>query len=519
VATLTLYEWFARSADRHPDTTALQVGDVRLTYRELRDAARRMAGRIAAHTGTTPAKVGILASRSPTAYIGYLATLALGATAVPMNPTFPLARNLTVASAAGADVVVADAGGADQLADLGVKTGAPTIAAAGDGWRDYPGSPPEERPAGLDTVAYTLFTSGSMGTPKGVPITHRNVSAYLDHMIGAFPFGPGARWLQNAELTFDSSIDDMFLAWGSGGSLVVPQRNDLLGLVRFVAANDINHCVIPPSAVSFARRLRSLSPGRMPSLRCTLFGAEQLTWAQVAAWRAAAPNAAVYNIYGPTEVTVSCTWYRAPDHAADWPQTSNGTVPIGRPHPLVEHLLLDPAGRPAAEGELCVRGPQRFGGYLDPTNNVDRFVTVDARGARPWDGGPITDAHWYRTGDRVRVEGGDLVHLGRLDDQVKIRGHRVELGEVEAVLRRHPSVDQVAALATTAADGETDIVAAHSGEPVDQDELVALVQDCLPAYMLPRRFVYIAVMPRNSSGKLDRARLAAMLANDPLENP
>src|SRR5262249_49844861 len=148
----------------------------------------------------------------------------LGATAVPMNPTFPLARNLTVALAAGVDVVIADAGGTDQLADLGAKTGVPTIAAAGGGQRDHPGSP-EERPAGLDAIAYTLFTSGSTGTPKGVPITHRNVSAYLDHMIGAFPFGPGARWLQNAELTFDASIVEMFLAWGSGGSLIVPQRN------------------------------------------------------------------------------------------------------------------------------------------------------------------------------------------------------------------------------------------------------------------------------------------------------
>lgn len=497
---LTLYGWFAATADRHPAEPALEVGALRLTYRHLRDAVDALAGHVAAAGGDLPSRVGILATRTPTAYVGYLAALRLGATVVPMNPAFPVARNAAIAEAARVTTVIADAAGAPQLTDVTAATGAVPLAYAGDAWRVDATAPGATREPGPDDVAYTLFTSGSTGTPKGVPITHANIDAFLAHHAHAYDFGPGARWLQNAELTFDSSVEDMFLAWSSGGCLVVPTRDELLGLVRFVADERITHCVLPPSAISFARRLRSLRPGCMPGLRCTFFGAEQLTLAAARAWRDAAPNCRIDNIYGPTEVTISCLSYRLPDDPADWPATPNDTVPIGRPYPGVEHLVLDPDGNPADVGELCVRGPQRFGGYLDPAFDAGRFLRVD--GGR---------GDWYRTGDRVTRHGGELVHLGRLDHQVKIRGHRVELGEIESVLRRHPRLDQVVVVAVTAPDGETDLLAGYTGDEVDTGELVELVHASLPGYMLPRRFTYVPEMPRTDSGKVDRLRLAADL--------
>src|SRR5262249_18187281 len=148
-----------------------------------------------------------------------------------------------------------------------------------------------------------------------------------------------------------------------------------------------------------------------------------LTLDQARAWAAAAPASAVENLYGPTELTITCTAYRLPGDVERWPRTPNGTVPIGRPLPHPQAMVT-------AGGQLGVRGPQRFDGYLEPNDDEGRFVD-----------------DWYRTGDRVAWHDGELVHLGRTDEQVKIGGHRIEPGEVECALREHPAVDEAAVLA------------------------------------------------------------------------
>src|SRR5262249_51237212 len=150
---------------------------------------------------------------------------------------------------------------------------------------------------------------------------------------------------------------------------------------------------------------------------------------------------------------------------AQWPATGNDTVPIGPVYDTLEHVVLDENGREAAEGELCVRGVQRFDGYLDADDDRERFVTRTGDRTQVHRGGPLTGDHYYRTGDRVRWEKGLLVHLGRLDNQVKLRGHRVELGEIETVLRRHPAVDEAVVVAVPGAGG-VQPVACYTGQPL-----------------------------------------------------
>jgi non-ribosomal peptide synthetase component F len=233
----------------------------------------------------------------------------------------------------------------------------------------------------------------------------------------------------------------------------------------------------------------------MPELRWSLFGGEQLTLDQARAWAAAAPHSVIDNLYGPTEVTVSCTGYRLPADPAQWPVTSNGTVPIGAIYPHLEAVVLTEDGTAGAEGELCIRGSQRFDGYLDPAHDQGCFVHLD--------GG--ADA-FYRTGDRVQVgPDGVMVHVGRLDDQVKLRGYRVALGEIEAALRAHPKVREAVVLATPT------LHAVYTGEPVDDTELAAVVAERLPPYMRPERYRWVAALPVNPNGKVDRRRIAAEL--------
>jgi amino acid adenylation domain-containing protein len=346
-----------------------------------------------------------------------------------------------------------------------------------------------------DALAYILFTSGSTGRPKGVPITHRNVGAYLRHAIPLYGLGPGARLSHAFELTFDSSVHDLFAAWGSGATLVVAPRKELLDPARHVGERGITHWSSVPSVVSLARRHGLLRPGSMPGLVCSAFMGEQLLRDQAAAWRAAAPNGAIHNAYGPTEATINCAGYRLPDDPAAWPRTANDTVPIGELYPGVEGLVLDESGRPAASGELLVRGAQRFGGYLDPRDDAGRFAGFDGE-----------SAGWYRTGDRVRVEDGRLVHVGRLDRQVKLHGYRIELGEIEVVLRRHPRVRDAAVVAGGDAGG---LHAVYTGAPVDGAELARYVRASLPDYMVPGDFTRADALPLNVNGKVDYRRLTA----------
>lgn len=502
----TLYDWFAFSAARYGSVNALEVDNIKLTYDELAARVESMATALVhAAEGQLPQRVGLLAARSVSTYVGYLAIQRLGSTAVPLNPAYPDARNVTIASAARLDLVLSESRGIEGLSAplvplVGIHDSALQLA---------------QNAAAPDDLAYILFTSGSTGTPKGVPISHVNVCAYLRYVIARYELGPGARLSQMFDTTFDVSVFDMFAAWGSGATLVVPTLNEVLAPVRFVTTRQITHWCSVPSVISFARRLRALRPGAMPSLRFSLFVGEPLTVQQAEAWQLAAPNSIVENFYGPTELTITCAEYRLPAQQDDWPHTANGTVPIGTVYPHMEHVIVDALGGRAVEGELCLRGPQRFPGYLDAKDNVQRFFELSNGIAIPYDGQtPLTPQHWYRTGDRVAEVQGLLVHQGRLDEQIKVKGYRVELGEIEAVLREHDGIFDAVVLAVPGTDAETDLEAVCTGTTTDVGALLNMLRLKLPSYMVPRRVMFLAHFPLNVNGKIDRRAIALILAEE-----
>jgi FkbH-like protein/amino acid adenylation domain-containing protein len=502
----TLYQWFADSAEVHPDEPALELRDEVLTYRELRDRAEALAARIVGAHGGVPGRVALLASRSVTAYAGYLAVQRLGATVIPLNPGYPAARNATVCALVAPDVLVADEAGAAQLADLPPVT--TVVGAAGEAGELPPYAPDP------DGLAYVLFTSGSTGVPKGVPIRHRQVFPYLDRQIARYEVGPGCRLSHTFDLTFDPSLFDLFVTWGGGGTLVVPQRAELLDPVDHIVGRRLTHWYSVPSVLSISSALGNLPDAAVTSLRYSIFVGEPLTLRHCAAWRAIAPDTVIDNVYGPTELSVTCTAYALPADPADWPATSNDTVPIGPVDPSLEYLVLDEEGRPATEGELCVRGPQRFDGYLDPAENVGRFLRHDGRRAEMYDGtGELTGEYYYRTGDRVRLENGLWVHRGRLDNQVKVRGYRVELGEVEAAMLRHEAVHEAVAIALRQ-DDEVQLVGVHTGAPIPPSEFMLWLRKRIPVHMVPRRYLHLPVLPVNANGKADRRALTERLLEE-----
>lgn len=494
----TMYEWFAASVERLPEAVAVEVDDHEVSYRELDELSARLAARMVNECGGVPERVGLLASRSLLAFAGYLAITRLGAVVVPLNPGHPIARSRDICAAARPELLLADAGGGKLARELAVpRTLVDPSLSTED---DVMALPPVHRDQ--DAVAYILFTSGSTGRPKGVPIRHRNVSPFVAYNVARFDVGPGCRMSHTFDLTFDVSVFDMFVTWAGGATLVCPRRTELMEPVRYISERGLTHWISVPSVISVAAQLGSLRTGLPNQLRHSVFCGEQLTLSQARAWHAVAPRSEIVNGYGPTELVVLCADYALPEDEATWPRTANDTVPIGRPYPHLETVVVDAGGNLADEGELCVRGSQRFDGYLEPADNAGRFV---ARPGVTVSNEPIGPEHYYRTGDVVRREAGEWVHVARLDHQVQVRGYRVELGEVEAALRSTAGV-HTAVVVATRRDGETELVGFYTGASPVADVRRA-VRRRLPIYMVPRRLVQLPRIPLNANGKFDRPQL------------
>ncbi len=505
----TLHGWFARSSRRWPDALALEVSGRSLSYRELDECATGIAARIVHEHGSYPTRVALLANRSLVAFAGYLAALRLGATVIPLNPGYPVPHNRLIAQTAGFDVLLADETGAPQV-DAGLGDIPGTIVLLTDAELAGAGvAAAEQRPPGIDDVAYILFTSGSTGRPKGVPIKHRNLSPYVAYNIDRYAVGPGCRMSHTFDLTFDPSVFDLFVTWGGGATLVCPQRTELLTPVTYLAERGITHWFSVPSVVSIGADFGTLPAGLATGVRHSIFIGEQLSVRQATMWKEAVPTSAIDNVYGPTELTVACTEYRLPGDPTQWVATSNDTVPIGPVYPFLDAVIVDEDGNPAAEGELCVRGAQRFDGYLNPDDNQDRFLVPEDGRYAPVS--TIDDEAYYRTGDRVRSENGHLVHLGRLDHQVKVSGYRIELGEIETALARHPGITQAVVIAVRNGD-EVRLAAFYTGDPAEERALVRWLRGRLPIHMVPRKLQHINAMPLNPNGKIDRAALKTLVA-------
>src|SRR2546423_14870716 len=243
-----------------------------------------------------------------------------------------------------------------------------------------------------------------------------------------------------------------------------------------------------------------------------MFCGEPLSFEMARLWRSCAPNSKMTNVYGPTEVVVAQSHYPLPDDPADWASTANGTVPIGK---VWDHLnwMINPVADGAdGDGELCLRGPQRFAGYLDPVDNNGRFSRTDGT-LYTGEGEPLSVDDWYRTGDLVRDLGdGQLLHLGRVDKQVKIRGYRVEIGEVEAALRQLRETDNAVVVARHPAIARTELVAYCVGVEKPSRTIRRSLADTLPDYMVPQHIGWIDDLPLTSTGKVDRRRLELQAA-------
>ncbi|MGW1062489.1 non-ribosomal peptide synthetase [Micromonospora rubida] len=480
----TLVDEVQRQAAATPQAIALVCDGAELTYAELNAAANRLARLLVARGAGPETRVALALPRSMDLLVAILAVLKSGAAYVPVDTGYPAARIGYLLTDAEPALVLATA---DTAATVPGDALVLDLLTASD--LDAADLTDADRAAPLrpDHPAYVLYTSGSTGRPKGVVVEHRSVTAYLAWAGHTYP-GLAGTALLHSPVSFDLTVTGLLGPLTAGGT------------VRLAAIDD------PAARAGDRPTFLKVTPSHLPLLDEALsptadlvIGGEALTGEQLAGWRAAHPEVAVINEYGPTEATVGCVAARIAPGA----ELPAGAVPIGAPTWNTRALLLDAALNPVppgVAGELYVAGDQLARGYLRrPGLTAERFL--------PCPYGPAGQ-RMYRTGDLARWRAdGTLEYLGRRDDQVKVRGMRIELGEIESALLARPGVREAAVVVRTDS-GEPTLVGYLVGD-ADEAALAADLARELPAHLVPAAFVRLDALPLTPNGKLDRAALPA----------
>ncbi len=490
---LCVHELVRAQVLRTPDAPALRFQGQRLTYAELFRRSCQLANRLRREGVGPEVRVGICMDPAREMVVSVLGVLLAGGAYLPLDPELPAERRAYVLRDAAPVLLLTQSALAERLEDWGV----PLLRVDAEAGRIACES--DEAPAtGVDpdNLAYIIYTSGSTGRPKGVLCEHRGVGNTFLELGRVYGAAPGERNLAYAPLFFDASVADIFTALCNGAELVLARREAMMpgeDLARLLGQERITHLKIMPSALT----VTPVEP--LPELKVIVTGGEVLAAELVRRWTAEGRR--FFNGYGATEAGIRMT-----SSPYSW---EGGDPPIGRAVANTQLYALDaqlepvPVGMP---GELYIGGVGVMRGYLGrPDLTAERFLPDPHRG--------VAGARLYRTGDlgRRRADG-EIDFLGRTDHQVKVRGYRVELGEIEAVLRGDPGVREATVLLREDVPGQQRLVAyvtAREGAEPTAAELRTGLAERVPEYMVPSSFVILEQLPVTANGKIDRRALPA----------
>jgi amino acid adenylation domain-containing protein len=496
-----IHTLFEEQAARTPDAVAVTDGAASLRYAELDERANRLARHLAGMGVGPEVRVGICLRRGVELMVAVLGVLKAGGAYVPLDPGFPAERLRWMLDDSGAAVLLTHQPALDAL-PVGLRARVVVLD------RDWPAiqahdpRPPAVRvdPAGL---VYLIYTSGSTGRPKGVAMHHRGVSNYVQWAVRAYDADRGNGSPVFTSLAVDLTVTSLLPLFAGRPVRMLPEESPVEALAQALRERP-GFGILKLTPVHLGLLGGMLSPEELAAAGHTLVvGGEVLQAEATLFWQDHAPGVRVVNEYGPTETVVGCAAYVLPPGVH-----RRGALPVGGPIGNLRCYLLDAHGAPVPAGfpgELYVGGAGVGRGYLGrPGLTAEKFLPdpFAAGGAR-----------MYRTGDRARwLAGGSLVILGRADHQVKVRGHRVELGEIEAALLRHPAVAD--AVAGAVGEGGQRRLAAWivpaPGAPAPASEaLRAQLRRELPDFMVPQAFVFLDRLPLGSGGKVDRRALPA----------
>ena len=501
---------FAEQVASRPHEPAVVCEDRRLTYGELGRRVDALARHLVERGVGPEVPVAIHLDRSPEMIVSLLAVLQAGGAYVPLDVTLPGQRVAALLADVRAPVVLTEAGRVEALSATAAEAMMVTDREPGGSGEppasSAPSSAPEQQ-SRAENLAYVLFTSGSTGVPKGVAIGHRQLASYVDGVSERLALPPGSGYALVSTFGADLGLTVIFPALCSGGCLHVVRRQrtmDPEGMAEYFRQHEIDCLKIVPSHLMGL--LTASRPEEVLPRRLLVLGGEASSRELVAQVRALAPDCRILNHYGPTETTVGVSTFAVPPAAE-----VGATLPLGRPLASSRLYVLDPRLRPVAAGiagELHIGGLSLARGYLGrPAATAELFIP-DPFSAE--EGAGAVGGRLYKTGDLARFQPeGALWFLGRADHQIKIRGFRVELGEIEALLRQQPGVaDAVVTFEEQSGGGRlfAYVVPAEDGE-ASRSALRDACIAALPEHMVPATFTTLESLPLNANGKVDRRAL------------
>lgn len=499
-------EYLENSARNFPNKIAYSDENAEITFGRLQEVSKQIGTKIAQRVNKVNSPIAILVDRNIESLIYFMGILYSGNFYVPIDSKMPIKRMEAVFSQLNPSLILYSANDKDVVSNfeeydvMELENSQNILQTIDDNLLESC----RKKILDVDPV-YVIFTSGSTGTPKGIVISHRSVIDFVDWMAKACDFSQNDVMANQAPFYFDLSVKDIYLTLKCGATTHILSKKMLMFpmlLVDYLNKKEVTTLIWATSAFHLVANSGVLNKTLPNYLKKVILGGEALLAKQLNIWRKAMPNVQYINLYGPTEVTVDCTYYKIQKDFMD-----HEAIPIGIACENKQVLLLDEklkAVQTGEVGEICVRGTGLAKGYYNDTEK-----TKNAFIQNPLN--PYYPDIIYRTGDLGRIgEDGMIYFETRKDGQIKHMGYRIEMGEIERALN---SFEKIKSAVCIFKKEEDKIVCVYEGDATDA-EIVNHIKELVPKYMYPNKFLKLDLMPYNANGKVDRVKLKEMVYND-----
>ncbi|BAY25366.1 amino acid adenylation [Calothrix sp. NIES-2100] len=481
-----IHQLFEEQVEKTPDAVAVVFGNQQLTYHQLNCRANQLAYYLRSLGVKPDVLVGLCVERSLDMVVGLLGILKAGGAYLPLDPEYPIERLSFMLEDAQVSVLLTQQHLIERLPKHQAK-----LVCLDETWEQIAQNHQDNPSSGVKAfhLANLIYTSGSTGRPKGVMVEHKGLCNLAQAQIQTFGLTSNSRVLQFASFSFDASIWEIVMAFGSGGTLYLGTKDSLLPgkpLIELLRNYGITHITLPPSALAV------MPQEELPTLQTIIVAGEACAAELIKQWSV---GRNFFNAYGPTEATVCATIAKCTD---DEKINIGKAIANTQVYILDENLQPVPVGVP---GELHIGGVGLARGYLNrPELTQEKFIN-----------NPFGSGRLYKTGDLARyLPNGNIEYLERIDHQVKIRGFRIELAEIESLLAQHSDVQNCCVIAHKGTGDNKRLVAyvvLQKDVKLTTDELRQFLTDKLPLYMVPAAFVILESLPLTPNGKVDRRAL------------